>query len=88
MEKLTEQEIENRVKKVVAAQLQVDQDKIKKNSLFVDDLGADSLDLTELAIAFEDEFNLEIPEADFDEIATVSGVVAYLYKKLEEKGDR
>lgn len=88
MEKLTEQEIENRVKKVVAAQLQVDQGKIKKNSLFVDDLGADSLDLTELAIAFEDEFNLEIPEADFDEIATVSGVVAYLGKKLEEKGDR
>jgi acyl carrier protein len=82
MAKLTKQQITDKVKNVVAAQLQVERNKINDNSLFVDDLGADSLDLTELAIAFEDEFNLEIPEADFGKISTVAGVVNYLNGKL------
>ncbi|MFT8317716.1 MAG: acyl carrier protein [Sporolactobacillus sp.] len=83
MEKeLTKQQILEQVKDVVATQLQVERDKIKEDSLFVDDLGADSLDLTELAISFEDAFDLEIPEADFDQISTVAGVVDYLSGKL------
>ncbi|WEG10989.1 acyl carrier protein [Pullulanibacillus sp. KACC 23026] len=80
---LTKEQIEERVRKVVGEQLQVDSEKIKGDSLFVDDLGADSLDLTELAIAFEDEFDLEIPESDFGQLATVSGVVTYLHTRFK-----
>lgn len=78
----TRQEIAEKVKDVVATQLQVERGKITDDSLFVDDLGADSLDLTELAISFEDAFDLEIPEADFGKISTVAGVVDYLKGRL------
>ncbi|RYM06724.1 acyl carrier protein [Sporolactobacillus sp. THM7-7] len=84
MEKsLTKEKITEKVKEVVATQLQVEQEKIKNDSLFVDDLGADSLDLTELAIAFEDAFDLEIPESDFGQLSTVAGVVDYLSERMK-----
>lgn len=81
-EKLTKAQIEEKVKKVVCDQLQVEASEVNPNSLFVDDLGADSLDLTELAVAFEDEFELEIPEADFGQLSTVAGVVDYIDGRL------
>ncbi|GMA56648.1 acyl carrier protein [Alicyclobacillus sacchari] len=81
-EALNKQQIEERVRKVVVNQLQVDADQVKPDSLFVDDLGADSLDLTELAVAFEDEFDIEIPEADFGQLSTVEGVVQYISGRL------
>ena len=81
---LTEKEIEEKVIKVVSDQLQVEQAEIGTNSLFTDDLGADSLDLTELTIAFEDEFELDIPDADFDQLTTKATVVEYIKKRLAE----
>ncbi|EJY55467.1 acyl carrier protein [Alicyclobacillus hesperidum URH17-3-68] len=81
-EALNKQQIEERVRKVVVNQLQVDAAEVKPDSLFVDDLGADSLDLTELAVAFEDEFDIEIPEADFGQLSTVEGVVQYISGRL------
>ncbi|GMA64697.1 acyl carrier protein [Alicyclobacillus fastidiosus] len=79
---LTKEQIEQKVKNVVVNQLQVEAEEVHANSLFVDDLGADSLDLTELAVAFEDEFELEIPEADFGQLSTVAGVVEYIQGRL------
>ncbi|MBF8377919.1 acyl carrier protein [Alicyclobacillus mali] len=82
MATLSREDIEARVRKVVANQLQLSESEVKPDSLFVDDLGADSLDLTELAVAFEDEFDLEIPEADFGQLSTVAGVVDYIERRL------
>lgn len=79
---LSNEQIEEKVRKVVVAQLQVEAADVQPGSLFVDDLGADSLDLTELAVAFEDEFEIEIPEADFGQLSTVAGVVAYISGRL------
>ncbi|MDP9728200.1 acyl carrier protein [Alicyclobacillus sp. TC] len=81
-EQWTVEEITRRVKQVTANQLQVDVESIRPENHYVDDLGADSLDLTELAIAFEDEFDLEIPDSDFNHLSTVSGVVEYLKGRL------
>ena len=80
--KLTEKEIKKKVINVVSTQLQIENPEIKLNSNFTDDLGADSLDLTELAIAFEDEFAIEIPDSDFDQFTTVENVVAYIKKRF------
>ncbi|WP_035486880.1 acyl carrier protein [Alicyclobacillus contaminans] len=79
---MTKQEIQEKVTQVVCQQLQVDVQQVQPNSRFVDDLGADSLDLTELVVAFEDAFDLEIPDADFDALSTVSNVVEYLSQRL------
>jgi acyl carrier protein len=80
---MTREEIQNRIAKVITAQLQISEDSIQPDSHFVDDLGADSLDLTELVVAFEDEFNLEIPDSDFNHVTTVRGVVDYIEKRLQ-----
>lgn len=79
---MTNEEIQARVLTVVCSQLQVEASEVQPSSLFVDDLGADSLDLTELAVAFEDEFDIEIPDADFGQLATVAGVGTYIAKRL------
>lgn len=81
-EALTKEQISSKVVKVVCNQLQVEESQVQPTSLFVDDLGADSLDLTELAVAFEDEFEIEIPEADFGQLSTVAGVVDYISGRL------
>jgi acyl carrier protein len=83
MEKaLSRKNISDKVMDIVADQLQVDREKIKENSSFTDDLGADSLDLTELSIAFEDAFNMEIPDEDLGKIMTPSEAADYLAEHL------
>ncbi|MCF8566559.1 acyl carrier protein [Alicyclobacillus tolerans] len=72
---LSKEEIERRVRKIVSNYLQVAPEQVKLSSHLVDDLGADSLDLTELAVAFEDEFQVEIPDSEFAKMMTISGVV-------------
>jgi acyl carrier protein len=67
-----------RVKKIVVDQLGVDADDVQVNSTFVDDLGADSLDIVELIMAFEEEFNIEIPDEKAEKIKTVEDVVTYI----------
>ncbi|HER24210.1 MAG TPA: acyl carrier protein [Candidatus Atribacteria bacterium] len=70
----------DKIKKIIVDQLGVDESKITEDSSFVDDLGADSLDIVELIMAFEEEFDLEIPDEDAEKIKTVGDVVKYLSK--------
>ncbi len=66
------------VKEVVAEQLNVNADDIKEESKFVEDLGADSLDVVELIMELEEKFDIEIPDADAEKIATVGDAVKYI----------
>ena len=70
----------DRVKKVVVEQLDVAEDEVTPQASFVDDLGADSLDVVELVMAFEEAFGIEIPDEDAEKIATVKDAVAYIDK--------
>ena len=71
-------DIEQRVKKIVAEQLGVNEAEIKIESSFVDDLGADSLDTVELVMALEDEFGTEIPDEQAEKITTVQQAIDYV----------
>ena len=66
------------IKAMIAENLEVNEDTITEGSSFKEDLGADSLDLFELAMALEDEFEIEIPTEDLEKIATVGDVVEYI----------
>jgi acyl carrier protein len=70
----------DKIKKIIVDQLGVDESKISEDSSFVDDLGADSLDIVELIMAFEEEFDMEIPDEDAEKIKTVGDAVKYLSK--------
>lgn len=76
--------IEARVKKIVAEQLGVNEADIKNESNFVDDLGADSLDTVELVMALEEEFECEIPDEDAEKITTVQQAVDYVNANLKK----
>jgi len=67
-----------KVKKLVVEQLGVEEDDIAMESSFIDDLGADSLDIVELIMALEEEFSLEIPDNEAEKIATVADAVGYI----------
>ena len=69
------------VKRIVVDQLQVAADDVKIDSTFIDDLGADSLDIVELIMAFEEEFNIEIPDEELPKVQTVADIVGNLDKK-------
>ena len=70
--------IEQRVKKIVAEQLGVNESEIKNDSSFVDDLGADSLDTVELVMALEEEFECEIPDEEAEKITNVQQAIDYV----------
>lgn len=70
----------DRIKKIIVDQLGVDESKITENSSFVDDLGADSLDIVELIMAFEEEFDVEIPDEDAEKMKTIGDAIKYLNK--------
>lgn len=67
-----------KVQEKVAEQLGVDADEVTLESSFIDDLGADSLDIVELLMALEEEFDIEIPDEEAEKLATVSDVVDYI----------
>ncbi len=67
-----------KVKKIIVEQLGVDADEVTSEASFVDDLGADSLDTVELVMAFEEEFDLEIPDDEAEKIAKVQDAVTYI----------
>ncbi len=70
--------VEERVKQIIVEQLGVDEGEVTPNASFVDDLGADSLDTVELVMAFEEAFELEIPDEDAEKIRTVKDAVDYI----------
>jgi acyl carrier protein len=76
--------IEQRVKKIVAEQLGVNESEIKHESSFVDDLGADSLDTVELVMALEEEFECEIPDEEAEKITTVQQAIDYVSAHLKK----
>jgi len=73
--------VENRVRKIIVDQLGVGDEEVKSEASFVDDLGADSLDTVEMVMAFEEEFNIEIPDEDAEKIKSVKDAVDYIEKK-------
>ncbi|MDD4363291.1 MAG: acyl carrier protein [Atribacterota bacterium] len=73
-------EVFDKVKKIIVDQLGVEEDKVKADSSFIDDLGADSLDIVELIMAFEEEFDIEIADEDAEKIKIVGDVIRYLEK--------
>jgi acyl carrier protein len=77
--------VEQRVKKIVAEQLGVNEAEIKNESSFVDDLGADSLDTVELVMALEEEFETEIPDEEAEKITTVQQAIDYVSGHLKKE---
>jgi acyl carrier protein len=73
----------DKVKEIVADELSVDSGIVTPQARFVEDLGADSLDVVELVMRFEEEFEIEIPDEDAEKITTVGEAVSYIEKKAE-----
>jgi acyl carrier protein len=71
-----------RVKKIVVERLEVDAEKVNEKASFIDDLGADSLDLVELVMAFEEEFGIEIPDDVQEQIGTVGDAVRFIKERV------
>ena len=76
-------DIGDRVKKIVVEHLGVDAEKVIETASFIDDLGADSLDTVELVMAFEEEFGIEIPDEEAENITTVQDAVNYITQHVQ-----
>ncbi len=77
-------DVQQKVVDLIVDQLGVDADSVTADAHFIDDLGADSLDTVELVMAFEEEFDLEIPDEDAEKLETVNDATDYLKKRLGE----
>ena len=75
---MTTKSVEERVKEIICEQLGVEENEVAPNAKFIEDLGADSLDTVELVMAFEEEFDLEIPDEDAEKITTVGDAIQYI----------
>jgi acyl carrier protein len=75
--------VDDKVKQIIVEQLGVDEGEVTPNASFVDDLGADSLDTVELVMAFEEAFDIEIPDEDAEKIRTVKDAVDYISKNAK-----
>ena len=80
-------DIETRVKKIVAKNLDVEESRITSDSRFIEDLNADSLDTVEMIMAFEEEFDVEIPDEETEKVKTISDVVNYIKAHSKETND-
>ncbi len=80
---MTQEEIFEKVKNIIIEQLGVTETSVTMEASFIDDLGADSLDLVELIMALEEEFDTEIPDADAEKVVTVGDVVDYIKDHVE-----
>ena len=81
---MSSEEIFEKIKNIIVEQLQVSDTSITEESSFIDDLGADSLDLVELIMALEEEFGIEIPDADAEKVVTVGDVVNYIKENVKD----
>ena len=77
--------VEQKVKQIIVEQLGVDESQVDATASFVDDLGADSLDIVELVMAFEEAFDIEIPDEDAEKIRTVQDAVSYINQHAKSK---
>ena len=78
---MTNPTVEERVKKIVCDQMGTTPDKVNRETSFINDLGADSLDTVELVMEFEDEFEISIPDEDAEKIQTVGNAIEYIESK-------
>jgi len=76
-------DVDAKVKEIIAEQLNIDEAEVKPEASFIDDLGADSLDTVELIMAFEEEFDLEIPDEEAEKIKTVQDAVEHIKKHVQ-----
>ncbi len=81
---MSAEEVTAKVKRIIKEQLDVDEANIKLESTFIDDLGADSLGLVELVLAFEEEFEIDIPDEDTEKIRSVQDAVDYLTRHAKK----
>ena len=72
----------NKVKDIIVTELGVEREKLTDDASFIDDLGADSLDIVELVMEFEKEFNIDIPDEEAEKLRTVGDAIAYLNTKV------
>jgi acyl carrier protein len=79
---LTKNEVFGQIKKIIIEKFNLEEEEIKLSSSFVEDLGADSLDLVDLVMALEDEFGIKIEENDTDTLKCIEDVVNFIYEKL------
>ena len=77
-------DVASKVKKIVADHLGIDEAKVTEEASFIDDLGADSLDTVELVMAFEEEFNCEIPDSSAEKIFTVKDAIDFIQKQTSK----
>ncbi len=75
-------DLEERVKDIIVEELGVEREKVTENASFMEDLGADSLDTVELVMAFEKEFDIDIPDEEAEKLRTVGDALKYLHEKL------
>ena len=76
------EEVQQKLKEIVMDRLNAEEDQIKSEASFVEDLGADSLDIVELIMGIEEEFDIEIPDEDAEKLTTVGEAMAYVKTKL------
>jgi len=81
---MAEKTIEDKVRDIIVEQLSVNAEQVTPEAKFIEDLGADSLDVVELVMAFEEQFSVEVPDEDAEKLQTVGDVVKY----IEEKQDK
>ena len=82
LETMSSEEVFDKVKEIIVEQLGVAENSVTEEASFIDDLGADSLDIVELIMALEEEFDIEIPDSDAEKVVTVSDVVDYIKENV------
>ena len=80
---MSSEEVLEKVKGIIVEQLGVSENTVTMEASFIDDLGADSLDIVELVMALEEEFDIEIPDADAEKVVTVGDVVYYIKENVK-----
>ena len=81
--KVSSEEVFDKIKEIIVEQLGVAENSVTEEASFIDDLGADSLDIVELIMALEEEFDIEIPDADAEKVVTVGDVVDYIKENVK-----
>ena len=79
---MSDNSIEEKVRSIIVDQLGVESDKVTADAKFIEDLGADSLDTVELVMAFEENFDIEVPDEEAEKLQSVADVVAYIEKEI------